>query len=78
MRIFAIYSFVVNRDIVNFFDGPLLVSWLGQEVKNDMSDHSNDCLRVWNVKMKNKLLGQKRGTFPRIYRLWPVTSSDLN
>ena len=39
-----------------FFDGPLLVSWLGREVKNDMSDQSNDCLRVCNVKMKKKLL----------------------
>ena len=35
-----------------FFDGPLLVLGLGQEVKNDMSDQSNDCLRVYNVKIK--------------------------
>ena len=33
-----------------------------------MSDQSNDCLRVCDVKMKKKLLGQKRGTFQRIYR----------
>ena len=40
---------------------------MGWEVKIDMSGQSNDCLRVCNVKMKNFLLGWKRGTFPRIF-----------
>ena len=63
MRIFAIYEFVVNRDIVNFFDGPLLVSWLGQEVKNDMSDQYNVSLGMCNVKIRKFLTGAKRGSF---------------
>ena len=63
MRIFAIYAFVVNRDIVNFFYGPLLVSWLGQEVKNDMSDQYNVSLGVCNVKIRKSLTGAKRGSF---------------
>ena len=63
MRIFAIYSFVVNRDIVNFFDGPLLVSWLGQEVKNDMSDQYNVSLGICNVKIRKFLMGAKQGSF---------------
>ena len=36
----------------------------------DMSGQSNDCLWVCNVKMKKFLLGQKRGTFPRIFGFW--------
>ena len=55
MRIFAIYGFVVNQDIVNFFDGPLLISWLGQEVKNDMGDQYNVSLGVCNVKIRKFL-----------------------
>ena len=38
---------------------------MGWEVKIDMSGQSKDCLWVCNVKMKNFLPGQKRGTFPR-------------
>ena len=40
---------------------------MGWEVKIDMSGLSNDCLWVCNVKMKNFLPGQKRGTFPLIF-----------
>ena len=58
-----IYGFVVNRDIVNFFYGPLLVSWLGQEVKNDMSDQYNVSLRMCSVKFRKFLTGAKRGSF---------------
>ena len=39
---------------------------MGWEVKIDMSGQSNDCLRVCNVKMKKFLMGQKRGTCPRM------------
>ena len=41
--------------------------WVGRS-KIDISGQSNDCLRVCNVKMNNFLLGQKWGTFPRIFR----------
>ena len=58
-----IYGFVVNRDIVNFFYGPLLISWLGQEVKNDMSDQYNVSLGMCNVKIRKSLTGAKRGSF---------------
>ena len=58
-----IYGFVVNQDIVNFFYGPLLVSWLGQEVKNDMSDQYNVSLGMCNVKIRKFLTGAKRGSF---------------
>ena len=51
---------------------------MGWEVKIDMSGQSNDCLWVCNVKMKNFLLRQKWGTFLRISKLRPVTSSNLN
>ena len=44
----------------------------------DMSGQSNDFLWVCNVKMKNFLLGQKQGTFPRIFGFLAVASSDLN
>ena len=40
----------------------------GWEVKIDMSGQSNDCLWVYNVKMKKFLLGQKWGTFLRIFQ----------
>ena len=40
---------------------------MGWEVKIDISGQSKDCLWVCNVKMKKKLLGQKRGTFPWIF-----------
>ena len=40
---------------------------MGREVKIDMSGQSEDCLWVCNVKMKNFLLGRKRGTFPWIF-----------
>ena len=49
------------------FAEPLYISCMGWEVKIDMSGQPNDCLRVCNVKMKKILLGQKRGTFPRIF-----------
>ena len=49
-----------------FFDGPLLVLWLGQEVKNDMSDQYSDSLGVCNVKIRKCLWGQKWGTSRRI------------
>ena len=52
-----------------FFDGPLHVSCLGWEVNTHVSGQSNDCLRVYNVKMKKILLGQKWGTFPCMYGL---------
>ena len=42
-----------------------------------MSGQSNDCLRVCNVKIKKNVLGQKRDTFPRIYRLQPVKQFEL-
>ena len=45
-----------------FFDGLLHISWLGQEVKNDMSGQSKDCLRVCNVKIRKSLPGLKQGT----------------
>ena len=48
---------------MNFFYGPLLVSWLGQEVKNDMSDQYNVSLGVCNVKIRKFLTGAKRGSF---------------
>ena len=64
--------------MIFFGGGPLHISCMGWEVKSDMSGQSNGCLRVCNVKMKKFILGQKRGTFLRIYRLWPVASSDLN
>ena len=47
----------------------LHVSYIGWEVKIDMSGQSNDCLRVCSVKMKNFLPGRKRGTFLRMYGL---------
>ena len=40
---------------------------MGWEVKIDMSGQSKDCLWVCNVKMKKILMGQKQGTFPRIF-----------
>ena len=40
---------------------------MGWEVKIDMSGQSNDCLWECNVKMKKILLGQKWGTFLRIF-----------
>ena len=78
MRIFAIYGFVVNRDIVNFFDGPLLVSWLGREVKKDMSDQYNDSLGVCNVKIRKILTGEKWGSFLRCFGLQALALSDSN
>ena len=65
-----------NREIV--LVGPLHILCMGWEVKIYMNGQSNGCLRVCSVKMKKILLGQKRGTFLRIYRLQPVASSDLN
>ena len=44
-----------------FFDGPLHVSWLGQEVKNDMSGQSKDALGVCNVKIRKSLTEVKWG-----------------
>ena len=48
---------------MNFFDGPLLILWLGREVKNDMSDQYNVSLGVCNVKIRKFLMGVKRGLF---------------
>ena len=48
---------------MNFFYGPLLVSWLGQEVKNDMSDQYNVSLGMCNVKIRKSLMGTKWGSF---------------
>ena len=50
------------------FGGPLHILCMGWEVKIDMSGQSNDFLWVYNVKIKNILLGWKRGTFLRIFR----------
>ena len=55
--------------IWNFFDGPLHISWLGQEVKNDMSSQSKDALRVCNVKIRKSLMGAKRGTSSWLFGL---------
>ena len=41
-----------------FFDGPLHISCMGREVKNDMSGQSKDALRVCNVKIRKFLMGQ--------------------
>ena len=66
-RICVINNFlVIGKDIKfceMFFDGLLHVLCLGCEVENDMSGQSNNCLRLCNVKMKKKLLGQKHSTF---------------
>ena len=52
------------REIV--FAEALHVLCMGWEVKIDMSGQSNDCLRIYNVKMKNFLMGWKRGTCVRM------------
>ena len=44
------------------FGGPLHILCMGWEVKIDMSGQSNGCLKVFNVKMKKFLMGQKQGT----------------
>ena len=63
LRIFVICSFVANGENLKFFsDGPLHVSWLGREVKNDMSGQSKYALGVCNVKIRKSLPGLKRGT----------------
>ena len=46
-----------------FFYGLLLVLWLGQKVKNDMSDQYNVSLGMCNVKIRKFLTGAKRGSF---------------
>ena len=51
-----------RRKFEFFFDGPLHILCMGQEVKNDMSGQSKDALRVSNVKIRKSLLGPKRGT----------------
>ena len=56
-----------------FFDGPLLVSWLGREVKNDMSDQYNVSLRVCNVKIRKFL----RGRNGLIFDILRVASSSV-
>ena len=63
---------------MNFFDGPLLVSWLGWEVKNDVSDQYNVSLGVCNVKIRKSLTGAKRGSFSRCFRLRALASRDSN
>ena len=58
-----ICGFLTNRENLKFFfDGPLHVSWLGQEVKNDMSGQSKDALGVCTVKIRKSLTGEKWGT----------------
>ena len=47
---------------MNFFDGSLYVLYLGWEVKNDVSDQSQDVLRVCNVNIRKSLLRQKQST----------------
>ena len=55
-----ICGFVANGENLKFFfDGLLHVSWLGWEVKNDMSGQSKDALGVCNVKIRKSLLGLK-------------------
>ena len=51
-----------RRKFENFFDGPLHVSWLGREVKNDVSGQSKYALGVCNVKIRKSLPGLKQGT----------------
>ena len=57
------------RKFENFFDGPLRVSWLGQEVKNDMSGQSKGALGVCNVKIRKSLTGAKLGTSSWLFAL---------
>ena len=45
------------------------ISWLGREVKNDMSGQSNDALRVCNVKIRKSLMGAKQGTSSWLFGL---------
>ena len=44
-----------------FFNGLLHISWLGWEVKNDMSGQSKEALRVCNVKIRKSLTGAEMG-----------------
>ena len=60
---------VWDRDIVNFFDGPLYVLYLSWAVKNDVSGQSQDVLRVCNVNIRKSLLGQKQSTCSWLFRL---------
>ena len=45
------------------------MSWLGQEVKNDMSGQSKDALRVCKVKIRKPLTGAKWGTSSWLFGL---------
>ena len=45
-----------------FSNGPLHVSCMGWEVKNDMSGQSKAALKVCNVKIRKSLLGPKWNT----------------
>ena len=63
---------------MNFFDGPLLVSWLGREVKNDMSDQYNVSLGVCNVKIRKFVMGAKWGSFSKCFELRALASRDSN
>ena len=47
-------------------------SCMGWEVKIDMSDQSNHCLWVCNVKMKKILPGWKQGTFQGFLGFWAI------
>ena len=79
MRIFAIYGFVVNRDIVNFFLwGRCSSRGWGQEVKNDMSDQYNVSLGMCNVKIRKFLTVAKRGSFRDASGLQALASRHLN
>ena len=63
---------------MNFFRRLLLVLWLGQEVKNDVSDQYNVSLRVCNVKIRKFLMGAKRGSFSRCFGLRALALRDSN
>ena len=57
-----ICGFVANRRKFEiFFDGLLHISWLGREVKNDMSGQSKYALWVCNVKIRKSLTGAEMG-----------------
>ena len=58
-----------QRKFEFFFNGLLNISWLGREVKNDMSGQSKDALGVCNVKIRKSLTGAKRGSSLRCFGL---------
>ena len=44
-----------------FFNGPLHISCMGQEIKNERSGQSKDALGVCNVKIRKSLMEAKQG-----------------